>query len=93
METSRDQPAQSMETSDDQPAQSTDLDALPLSSETSIRSTLYAPLTDLYDESYELLKQIAADLSAEKVFVELSITDIECQETEKATHLKSKDIE
>ena len=32
-------------------------------------------------------------ISAEKIFVELSIADVKCQEIEKATHLQSKSIE
>ena len=32
-------------------------------------------------------------ISAEKIFVELSIADVKCQEIEKATRLQSKSIE
>ena len=94
METPGDPPAQLMETPDDPPAQSTEApNALPLSSETSMQAALLAPLTDLYDESYELLSATDLQISAEKVFVELSVTDIECQEIKKATCLQSKNTE
>ena len=80
-ETSDDLPVQSTETSDDPSAQSMELcNASPLSDETSTQGPLRVPLTDLYDERYELLSAADLQISAEKVFLELSITNVESQE-------------
>jgi len=59
----------------------------------STHASLCAPLTDLYDENYQLLSATDLWVSAEKIFVELSITNVECQEIEKATRLQSKSVE
>ena len=67
--------------------------ASPLSGETSTQGPLHLPLTDLYDGSYELLSAADLEISAEKVFVELSITNVESQEIEKATHLQKCRVE
>jgi len=43
---------------------------------------------DLYNENYQLLSATDLQISAEKIFVELSITDIECQDRKGHTSAK-----
>ena len=78
-----------MEKSDDPSTQSTELhNVSPLSSETlPMQGLLHTTLTNLYDESYELLSAADLQINAKKVFVELSITDIKFQEIEKAIYV------